>query len=172
MKTHIGIILFIVLLSNFSYSETTNILNGVEADKYIFGASQVILNDESKIPSFITFRSDNQPVFREQVDLLKSIIHLSSEYNLSLFSKEDDKFGFTHYRYVQTYHGIKIDGTMLIVHVRENKIVSTNGLLFDQINAQVNPLLNDQAALNKALEFIHAEKYKWEIPEEESFFKE
>jgi len=46
-----------------------------------------------------------------------------------------------------------------------------NGLLYKSIEAAASPVLTETAALTKALAFVHATKYKWEVAEEEMLIK-
>lgn len=80
--------------------------------------------------------------------------------------------GLTTYRYNQYFGRIPIEHGSYSVVVRENKIQYMMGDFY-QIDPSFNivPAIDENAALTKALEKINAQKYKWEIPGEETFIK-
>lgn len=84
-----------------------------------------------------------------------------------------DVAGTEHYRYQQTLHGIAVENAIMMMHVANGKIKSQNGKWIKDFPANIptNPSVNESSALNKALQYIGASKYKWELPSEEAFLK-
>lgn len=83
------------------------------------------------------------------------------------------KSGLSTMRYTQYYKGIKVEygGATLTVKNEMVQLITGNYFTFDN-NPSVNPDISERAAFSKALAFVGAELYKWEIPEEEAFIKE
>ncbi|MEP7171240.1 MAG: M4 family metallopeptidase, partial [Bacteroidota bacterium] len=81
-----------------------------------------------------------------------------------LLNKSTDQVGITHYRYQQTLKGIPVEGTMYIVHVKNNLITSMNGLLFDKMNTSASASLSKVVALTNAINDLNAKVYRWQIP--------
>jgi Zn-dependent metalloprotease len=97
---------------------------------------------------------------------------LSSDYGFKLLSTENDRLGMTHYRYQQTFNDVPMEGTMYIVHVKNNIIQSVNGTLFKNLNASRSASMEESAALTKALDYMHATKYRWESAQQEAHLKQ
>jgi Zn-dependent metalloprotease/subtilisin-like proprotein convertase family protein len=160
-------IVFLGLSKNSIYAQT---LEGKLADNVVKGAEKVILNNQSSIPSFISFSEAGRPAFNDPVKWLRENFKISNDYGLVLLSKDKDNLGFVHYRYGQTLNGIPAAGTMWIVHVKNQTIFSMNGFLASEIKESTPKFSNDEA-LSKALDYVKAGFYKWQSKEEEALLK-
>src|SRR5436190_613858 len=60
--------------------------------------------------------------------------NLGEEYGFQLLNTETDKLGMTHYRYRQTWNGIPVAATMMIVHAKAGMMTSVNGVSFNKIS--------------------------------------
>ena len=147
----------IVFLSLHAKGGTT--LHGTQADQYVKGAEKIILGENSNIPTLISFREGSRPIFGSPDLWLKLNFGMDAEFGMSLISSEPDQLGFTHYRYMQTYKGKKLDAAMWIVHTRNNYVVSMNGTLLSQVKAADVPAISESVALNYALKEIPANVY-------------
>ncbi|MBP8040903.1 MAG: M4 family metallopeptidase [Bacteroidales bacterium] len=85
---------------------------------------------------------------------------------------ENDDSGFTHYRYQQTYKGYPIHSNVFIIHVKNNRIESMNGQLFGKLDVAATATITEAQALEKAIEYVGANTYKWQLPGEERLLKE
>lgn len=147
------------------------VLTGTAADRVIPGAVLVRTSNSSGIPSFVRFNQTNQPDFAGFQEWGKSLLRLSADDGFFLKSTENDNLGFTHFRYGQTYKGHPVEGAMWIVHTLNGKVVSMNGELYSGVASPVTPVLSESQALTRALSFIGADVYKWQLPQEEKFIK-
>ncbi|WMJ74202.1 M4 family metallopeptidase [Cytophagaceae bacterium ABcell3] len=86
--------------------------------------------------------------------------------------REKDALGFVHIKYQQYYEDVEVEGGEYILHTQNGYVKSANGAIQNIYNFDVSPSLTKEAALSLALNFLGAEKYKWEIPEEEELLKE
>lgn len=84
-----------------------------------------------------------------------------------------DANGTEHYRYQQSLNGIAIENAIMLVHVANGKIKSQNGKWIKDFPAdmEVTASLTEANAFSNALQEVDAQKYKWQIPEEEAFLK-
>jgi len=146
-------------------------LTGQEAQQKIKGAEKIITGDYSDIPEFIQFRQESRVSFQDFNNWAHKAFALSADYGFRLLNTTEDELGMTHYRYQQTFHGYDVEGTMFIVHVKNNMISSMNGVLFNQINAMAASL-NEASALSKALDYMKASLYRWQNPQMEQQLKE
>jgi Zn-dependent metalloprotease len=80
--------------------------------------------------------------------------------------EEKDCFGYTHERLNQLYKGIKVEDSDIRVQYKKDTVVSVNGVYTNETGINITPALDKVTAIEKALEFVNAKQYKWEIPTE------
>jgi len=103
---------------------------------------------------------------------LKSVLQAKEEDEFRLKSETTDEFEITHKRFQQYYNGVRVDNAEYLLHGKDGNIDYINGS-FQIIDIQTpDPAIDEQQALKKALEYVDAEKYKWEDPNMESFIKQ
>src|SRR6185295_13510937 len=129
----------------------------------IAGSEQVIMKPETAIPQLVKFRRGSEMEFKSFEIFLQQHYKSSGHFGIKLLNSESDHLGFTHYRYQQTFDGIPVEGTMYVVHVRQGKIETMNGLFFDRLTPSTAHL-SESAARNKALAVMPANLYRWQIP--------
>ncbi len=98
-------------------------------------------------------------------------LEITNDDNFKLIKSEDDDIGFTHYRYQQNYKNIPLDGVQFLLHEKNGKLVSANGNFYSGISLGTNPSITQQEAIQKAIEFVGAQKYLWNNKAEEDFLK-
>jgi len=124
-------------------------------------------------PSFIKY-DDKAPAFnRSNIAILDGAGKPASVTNGIVKNTETDAKGMVHYRYQQSMNGIAIENADMVVHVVNGKISSQNGKWIKDFpaNLQSRASVTEGNALNKALQHIGAQTYKWQIPAEEAFIK-
>lgn len=90
---------------------------------------------------------------------------LDANSDLVLRNSETDNLGMIHYRYYQTYKGIPVENTMYIAHTKAGNLVAMSGSVvtdFDQQTANRSSSFSSQQAIEKALNYVNAEKYAWQ----------
>jgi Zn-dependent metalloprotease len=124
-------------------------------------------------PAFIKYTATAPDFNKSNIAILDATGKPASITNSIAKNFETDAKGMVHYRYQQTRNGIAIENAIMILHVANGKIKSQNGKWIKDFPAglQPGPALSEANALSKALQEIGAEKYKWQLPEEESFLK-
>jgi len=123
---------------------------------------------------FARFYVDENSDRKMQSDtiFLKDILQAKNEDEFRLKSVTTDELGITHKRFQQYYKGIKVEKAEYLLHGKNDNIEYINGD-FPDISLQfIEPIINEQQALSKALEYVSAEKYKWEAPDMEEFVKQ
>ncbi len=160
-----------VLAVLFTTSLFAREITGIAAQQKIKGAEKIMEGTLSDIPDYISFRQESQPVFGNFNLWAHDALKLSTQTDFVLLNSTSDQIGITHYRYQQTLNGIPVEGTMYIVHVKNNKIVSMNGTLFSKLNGSASPSLNEPTALTKALDYMKASVYRWQQPQMEQQLK-
>ncbi len=163
------ILVFSLLFISFSiYSQT---FTGKEAQAIIPGAEMIVNDAKLNTPSFIRFAKGQEVGFDQFETWFTSHVKTTNDFAFALLGMETDDLGFTHYRYQQTYKGIPIHSNIFILHVRNGKIESMNGQLFSQMNVSATASITEAEALNIAMEYVGADLYKWQVPEEEALLK-
>ena len=125
-------------------------------------AKIISYSDYTKLPNFIEFSSDHTLPLDQFNEWVKTAFNLDASVNFKLYRREVDKLGFVHLRFKQYINEYPVDGTMLIVHIKDGNIISVNGDFYQQINSNFSIVLSEQKALQKALQKVNAKKYKWE----------
>lgn len=124
-------------------------------------------------PTFIKYQTNAPAFVKGNISLPDHSGKSVPIYGLMETKSESDKRNMTHYRYEQRYNGIKVEHAGWIIHTKNGKIVSQNGKLVKDFppSLQKKASIDTEKALNLALKYVGAAKYKWEIKEEEDFLK-
>ncbi|MCX6273954.1 MAG: M4 family metallopeptidase [Bacteroidetes bacterium] len=139
-------------------------INGKEAQQQIKGAEKIITGNRSDLPEAVHFRKDAQPEFGNFSTWAHNALKLSADNDFILLNADKDKLGYTHYRFRETYKGIPVEASMYIVHVFNGRIVSMNGQIFGNISLNVSAGMTAESALGKALNYMNASTYRWQVP--------
>lgn len=152
-----------LVLLGFSFIEdaSAQVFQGKEAAKRIKNADWVRNEEHSGIPSFIRFSAESKWSDQDVSGLYHSLFRLSSKYGFHSLNEHIDRQGIRHQRFQQTYQEVPVEGSMFIVHSRNQKINSVNGDIFDNISLNTQPSFPETEGLTAALKYIHAEEYSW-----------
>lgn len=92
--------------------------------------------------------------------------NIQSEVNFILRQTEHDELNYSHHRYQITKLGYPIEGAQLILHEKDNNILSFNGAT--QVFSNRLPLIsfNPESALGFAMANRAAKLYAWEVESE------
>ncbi|MEI7801708.1 MAG: M4 family metallopeptidase, partial [Bacteroidota bacterium] len=164
----IGIFMLVLFFSWNGMAQTQNNGNGKIALK---GAKEIQLSAVTGTPIYVSFNENERPSFTNFEKWLQTNLGLSADFGIQLINSDRDAIGFTHYRYIQTYKGIPVNRTMILVHVKNNAVASFNGEMISKISSGIIPTVTPEVALSNAKKFTGAKSYKWEIPAEEAFIK-
>lgn len=138
-------------------------ITGAAAEKMVGGAQLIRMNDNSKIPAYLQFRAGSELDFSTFDRWFHSTFKVDNTIGLKLLNTENDKLGMVHYRYQQTIGGLAVESTMLIVHTKNGKVVSFNGVGFDKFTgAGTAAGMTEDAALVVALRYMNATEYRWQ----------
>jgi len=170
MKTKIllvSLLLFCITNNNFAQRE----YYGNEANNILTGCDIVRTHSYSEIPSFMRFISEFQFPESKLNDLLYQKLKISRELEYDRISEFTDNKLEKHIRYVQTYQNLPIRDAVFIVHISNGKITSINGTLLKEFSPANRINLNELQALESALKYTKAQRYKWQMKEEEALIK-
>jgi bacillolysin len=96
----------------------------------------------------------------------RQLFGLNKNSDLVLKNIVQDKIGFKHYRYYQTYKGYPVVNTMYLVHTKAGMITGASGTIitefFEQGNRDSTKPISPNQAISIALKYMPAEKYAWQ----------
>ncbi len=153
------------------YGYTQTIHTDQAAAKLFPDAKLVRESLNSELPSFIRFQEDKQPLTGQFTTWMKNAMKLGSDYGFNVLKIEEDQIGFTHTRLIQTYKNYPIETAIWLMHAKENKIQSMNGLIYGDLNVNTSIGISEAEALENAKAHVGAASYKWELEEEEEHLK-
>lgn len=164
---------FILLASllciiNIGYSQ---IYLSNEAANKIPGTALIAYEKGKYLPCYIKLRQGYEINYSNWQQWISKVLDLSPEMGFSLLNVQQDSKGEMHYRFIQTNDNIPIQGTMLIVHTKNEFVYAFNGEVISSLNISSTPFLKETEALSSALSYVNASTYKWEVPAEEEFIK-
>ena len=89
-----------------------------------------------------------------------------------IVGQEQDRLGFTHYRYQEYIGNVKIEGAEWTVSSNAKGITFASGNLIEMPTTLPSPTIDGIGAVQIAQSVIGADTYKWEVPQEEIFIKQ
>lgn len=160
LKLLLSLSLFAV--ANVSFAQEERVLSGYEASQLVKGASKIRYESSSIVPTYLRFEQPYLDV-NQASDYLRNTFGLSADFGLSEINVTPDKLGYTHYRMRQTHKGIPIEGSMYMIHVKDNKIESFSGDIFNNASISTSPSLSERGAIGSALSYVDANVYMWDV---------
>ncbi len=117
---------------------------------------------------------DNQG-FKFNTAQVKALLSLNNNADLILKRTEQDKHGFIHFRFYQTYRGVPIENSMFIIHTKNGLLKSLGG----SIVTDFDPLMDERSgakisaeqSVTAAVNYVHAKVYAWQDAEMEQRIK-
>ena len=131
---------------------------------------KVLYSSYSSIPTFVSFKQGKELNLGKVTSFLAGYFEGKQILTLNLVSTDTDQLGMVHYRYQQMLDGIPVSYAYYVVHSRNNKVVSMNGLFFNGIESSTTNIDENQA-LKLALNYVSAKTYMWENQKEEQLLK-
>ena len=165
------LILIILGFSCIQVSNSQIIFKGEQSNELIANTEMVRMKAFSSIPNYVKFTAQSELTINDLEEWINSYKKSDQVVGLRLLKEETDQLGYTHYKYQQTINGIPVRLGIYLVHVKDGKIRSMNGELFDQLIHTNTITLSEEIALTEAIDYIGAETYKWELASEETHLK-
>lgn len=163
------LILYIALIASielFAQSDF-NHAKGIHSSEI----SELRESKKSSIPSYIKFKEDVKIPSSNFKNWLQSNFKLNQAIDFELINTFVDELGIAHDRYQQLYSGNNVKNAVWLVHSKNGTLISMNGLVYNSFKDNFIYRISESEALNLATVHIGAEKYKWQVPEEEKHLK-
>ncbi len=158
-----------LLISSFFIFAGETVLTGQKAAEIIPEAYKLRFKDNFKIPNYIEFRKGAEIPFYKLKPYINQFFE-NQDFDYIVLEEQKDKLGFTHYRCKQLINNHPVQLGMFIVHTKNGLITSINGeIVTNYVSEHRN--LSENTALQNALNYMGAQKYKWEVPAEEEWLK-
>lgn len=171
MKTTKLSVLAVALLAGIAVDAQQQ-FNGTEATALCKESKSVQINRQSRVPSFIWFRDDSKIAPTDIQDVLRPALHMQFADGMRTKRTEQDRLGFTHERVSQTYNNIRVEDGEYIIHSKNGYVQMANGMWFDGITLNTNAAITKDQAVAKAVAYVGASLYRWQMPEMEAAYKE
>lgn len=159
MKSKIIIILFTIAFSKaFSQAKEMEIQSKTKngSAKFIKFKQTIVADDSQAINKF-----------------LKSQYRSSPDIDFKIKKKENiDNLGFKSTKLQQWYNGLKVEFAIFNVLSKDGRLKSINGNFIEIKDLSTTPILKEDEALKKTLNYINAKKYIWQDLENENNLKE
>ncbi|MDR2237677.1 MAG: M4 family metallopeptidase [Chryseobacterium sp.] len=142
---------------------------------FVFGQntpSQLIPGKSSWHAELMRFEK-NMPAFQGNPVLFDKATQKFSPGQGRKLRTEKDQLGFETHRFQQTVHDIPVEYATMAVQTKAGRIISQTGSWFLKIPDRIitKAGISEALALQNALSFVGAERYKWQNKEEEDFIK-
>ncbi len=158
------------MFSKLSFAQTfypSTTLNRVS----ILNQSTQMEYDKHQQLCFLTFQEKATFNTDKTIEVLK-LLYNESDYIFQSFKKENDELGFTHEKFSVFYKSLQIAGAVVIVHSKNEKIISINGLL-SPINLPINDFrISTSSAFQYAKTHLHVEKMKADTSAELAYYRQ
>jgi len=131
------------------------------------------LHGRTGLPSIIEFSSTstNIPGPENTSDWFINNLNASKSFSLRYNKTFKGQDGAQHVRYKQYYGRFPVESGEVILHQKNNKTFLLNGLYFPQLSVDTTISIQQDQALNIALNQFPISIFKWQIPEEERLLK-
>ncbi len=164
--------LYLILIALLPVFTSAQVYTGQEAQDYLEGTTEIRISNRYAAPDYIKFAPGNEiPVHDFELWAFKAL-KFDEGYSFKEINKHEDNLGYVHIRLQLNYHNIPVTGAVLILHVKNQMIESVNGCFPPELHIANSYSITDEQALNRALNFVDAESYKWELPQEEAFIRQ
>lgn len=139
MKTLV-VIIFLLQFSSILISQVSGVIKTVTSKD---GRSLALFFNPKK----------QRHALKEGQSLVKECFLLTNEDQLKIKSSTTDNLGIKHDRYAQYHNGIGVEYSDIIIHSKNDTIISINGeafqILIDQISPSMEPTKSIDIALSK-----------------------
>ncbi|WP_452598853.1 M4 family metallopeptidase [Pontimicrobium sp. MEBiC01747] len=103
--------------------------------------------------------------FSNIMEVLKSKFDVSDNNSLLNTKTFNDSYGFKHKEYQQYYSNIKVEHSVLKMHLKNEAMVSVTGEFVSNLSLDTKPQISEPDAFKKALGYVNAETYIWDDSE-------
>lgn len=133
--------------------------------KVVIGESSYTYYEEGKsFPVYIGIKPSSFITPATLDSWLKKYLNEPSENSFVPFFEWVSPFGIRVIRYYQVCKGYRVDISNLAVHIKDNRIISVSGNIWDDVSPVNSLQIDESTALNKALEVVPASVYMWQVP--------
>jgi len=158
LKAILSTISILLLSIPFGYSQSR--LNKIDSIYAINGMNSIAMKRPSR--GWIHFKEGlrfNETTFFEDH---KSKFGLRANDKMKVEFNNNDEYGYTHTKYSQTYQGLNVEFSTVIVHSKNGYIEKVNGEPALNLTINIQPKITSEKAIKTAISHINAEIYAWE----------
>ncbi len=142
---------------------------GMEAKEIISGAKEIHKNIKTDQIDYILFDNNNTISIENLPDWVNRQFNIGDNMSLTEVSRTTDNLKQTHIRYKLSIDNYMVHDAMIVAHIENNKVFAINGIIQQAASGSYSPSISEEIALQKAINKINADTYKWEIEAENNF---
>jgi gliding motility-associated-like protein len=117
-------------------------------------------------PQLVIFDDANKPAFENWTGVVNKLGKYGNDSKWEIYSTLNDELGMTHYRIRHYYKSVPAHLSMGILHTKQGVLGSLNGDFVSESQFAGKQVLSLDEARAKALQFLPAEKYYWQDPQQ------
>lgn len=156
---------------NLTYANPI-ILHGDKASSKVKHAIYVRYNDRSPLPQLIRFDPSNPLQGYEFSTWLNQFFKKGVKPGFNLIKVRRDQYGYVHKKYQEIVNGYPVQYGVIQAHIRNGYVSTYSGELYPTNVNTTSASLSESKALSKALAYMNASVYKWQIPGAEQHIKD
>ncbi|MFM2335925.1 MAG: hypothetical protein RIS91_1928 [Bacteroidota bacterium] len=119
-----------------------------------------------KNPQLVIFAEQQRPSQEGWSGVIQKLGKYGPDSRWHIYSELSDELGMTHYRIRHQYKGVPVHLSMGILHTKQGQLMSLNGDFVSENQFAGKLVLGLDAARARALQFLPAEKYYWQDPQQ------
>ncbi len=155
----------------FLYASHAQVFRGSDAQKYYPGADMVRVKSQHALPDYIRLQPDAYFAVDKLESRMTEALGLDDMMGFQLVRIQRDGTDQQHLRYKMHFGAVPVFDADVVVHVKNGLVHSMNGMLYRDLNIGNQAVMDESVARETALARFPAERYKWEMPEEEALLK-
>src|SRR5687768_9148589 len=118
----------VLIVIGTASAHAQEVFEGSQASRLYSTAQVVRTSKHSELPSYIQFKTGSELKTGEALNWVSKNFQLDPAFSFELKSQETDQIGGQHLRYQQTCNGHAIENAIWILHIKNDEVVSMNGL--------------------------------------------
>ena len=171
------ILSFISVSTTDNYAQQKNLKTTVysaeQASKMIAEADQITMKEGNNMPSNVRLRKDVKITKGQLIPWLKKSLKTKPAVGFAITKSQIDKQGIEHLTLQQSIDGITVKNAIYLVHIKDNRVTSFNGMgVVAETVTSRSDLITAAQALKIGLKTQDVSKLKSEVPYWEKEIKE
>lgn len=151
----------LLLICSFLTPLSARTLEGQQASDLAPGSELVRISERTGLIQYIRFNPESAPSAADLLYHQPWMPAFANHLSYQPLGTYDDQLGMRHHRYQVIQDGIPVEGSMLILHEKNGRILSLNGDFFPVKGQASAPVWTESMAFQEAVSAVDARTYRW-----------